>query len=314
MHGNQFSMQLIPGMNCRPSTGNTEREITLTERKVKAVAIAPPLPAISKVKSTVFKVFIQHVPLVEVTLLALAFTAFLLIVPKINLAAMSASVADAPAVGAFSKLIPPEDASVEVDPEGFVDEFRTSTEIEFAQGLYEDAERAFYTQLAKGNFRIVQAIYEYGIGINKDLIFAQIEKESRFFPRAINENIDQETGVISSIDRGLFQLNSRSYPDLKEEEFFNIEINVRYGIAHLRGELEFHKGNTRRALWSYNAGRYGISDGVPSRTLVYAAEILARTKQIASERDAYIKAKLVEYRVYSPATSSTALASVRAIH
>ena len=296
-----------------PSTGKTEREITLTEGKIKAAAVTPALPAISGIKKTIFKIIIQHVPVVEVTILALALTAFLLIVPKINLAAMTASVADAPGATVLSKLVPsvPE---VETDPNGFVDEFRTATEIGFAQGIYEDAERAFYTEMARGNYRIVQAVYEYGVGINKDLIFAQIEKESSFYVRAINENIDADTGVVTSVDRGLFQLNSKSYPDLDIEDFFNIELNVRYGIAHLRGELEYHGGNTRRALWAYNAGRYGISDGVPKRTITYATEILTRTKQIAVARDVYIKEKLTEYRVYSPITSSAILASARPTH
>lgn len=305
-------MLLIQEMKCYPLTGNTEREITLTERKIKTAVIAPGFPAMMGIKKAIVKLVLQsHVPFVEVTILALALTAFLLIVPKINLAAMTASVAEAPPLVSF--LVPPE-RPVDLDPEGFVDEFRTAAEIGYAQGIYEDAERAFYKELARGNYRIVQAVFEYGVGINKDLIFAQIEKESSFFPRAINENIDKDTGEVTSIDRGLFQLNSKSYPDLTEAEFFNIEINIRYGIAHLRGELEYHGGNTRRALWSYNAGRYGISDGVPTRTITYATEILARTKQIAAARDAYIKEKLTEYRVYSPVTASAILASATPIH
>jgi len=306
-------MLLTQVMNYQPSPGNTEREITLTERKQKLATIVADLPAISKTKKTIYKIIVQHVPVVAVTLLALALTAFFLIIPKINLAAMTASMEDTPA---FSQLVPPETfVPAAADPEGFVvDSFRTSTEIGFAQGIYEDAERAFYIEMAHGNRRIVQAIYEYGAGINKDLIFAQIEKESRFQVRAINENIDKETGLVTSVDRGLFQLNSKSYPDLDVEDFFNIELNVRYGIAHLRGELEYHGGNTRRALWTYNAGRYGISDGVPSRTITYATEILARTKQIAAARDTYIKEKLAEYRVYSPITSTAILASARPTH
>jgi hypothetical protein len=300
-------MLLIQEMKYYPLTGNTEREITLTERKIKTAVIAPDFPVMVGIKKVIVKLVLQsHVPFVEVTILALALVAFLLLVPKINLAAMTASVAEAPPLVSF---LAPSESPADSDPEGFVEEFRTATERGYAQGIYEDAEQAFYRELVRGNYRIVQAVFEYGVGINKDLIFAQMEKESSFFPRAINENIDKDTGEVTSIDRGLFQLNSKSYPDLSEAEFFNIEINIRYGIAHLREELEYHRGNTRRALWTYNAGRYGISDGVPTQTLAYATEILARTKQIAAARNTYIKEKLAEYSVYSPVTISAVLAS-----
>jgi soluble lytic murein transglycosylase-like protein len=285
-------------MRC-PLTGNQKVSIILIERKLTATC-APNFSAISTTKKALLKIVLPgRIPFFEVTALALLITLAFFVFPRINLSALTASISEAPAFVASVRNASGAVAA-DVDPSGYADDLLVSAEIGFAQGLLEDATRQFYLNLVGGNYRIVQAVYEYGEGLNKDLIFAQMETESRFDPQAFNDNIDKETGLVTSTDRGLFQLNSKSYPDLTIGEFFNIEINVRYGIAHIRGELEYNKGNTRRALWTYNAGRKGILDGVPTRTVTYASDILARTKQIATARDSFIKEKLAEFKVYSP--------------
>ncbi|UKI53636.1 MAG: transglycosylase SLT domain-containing protein [Treponema sp.] len=48
------------------------------------------------------------------------------------------------------------------------------------------------------------------------LAFALAYTESHYNVNAVNKNRN------SSIDRGLFQLNNRSFPQLKEEDFFNL--------------------------------------------------------------------------------------------
>jgi soluble lytic murein transglycosylase-like protein len=45
----------------------------------------------------------------------------------------------------------------------------------------------------------------------------------------------------------LFQLNSRSFPKLSEREFFDPDLNARYGIAHLRWCLDL--GGTEVPAW-----------------------------------------------------------------
>ncbi len=171
--------------------------------------------------------------------------------------------------------------------------------IMISQVIKEDLERRFYVELI-GDSRIVEAVYTKAKEINKDILFAQILKESRGDPLAFSENKDEETGEVISIDRGVFQLNSRSYPTLTEEEFYNIEINVAYGISHLRSELEYWRGNIQKALWTYNAGRAGIKDGVPESTIRYAKDIIANAKAIEQDRLLYIKMNLEKYLAAAP--------------
>lgn len=99
------------------------------------------------------------------------------------------------------------------------------------------------------------------------LAFSLAWEESRYKPGAINRNAD-------SIDRGLFQLNSKSFPDLTEKEFFNPEISAYYGLAHLN--LCFDQGgNTVAALAMYNAGAGKVrGNNTPQRTLNYINRIL----------------------------------------
>jgi hypothetical protein len=109
------------------------------------------------------------------------------------------------------------------------------------------------------------------------LAFALCWEESRFSPRAVNrQNRD------GSIDRGLFQLNNRSFPDLDTLAFFNVQYNARYGISHLRYCLDFG-GSEVSALAMYNAGAGRVtSTGAPSVTLNYISRILDNKSKIES--------------------------------
>ncbi len=108
--------------------------------------------------------------------------------------------------------------------------------------------------------------YASEFDVSPSLALALSWEESRFNPRAVNRNI-------SSIDRGLFQLNSKSFPKLTETEFFNPELNTRYGIAHLRWCLDL-AGSEVAALAMYNAGTTRVrQDGTPKKTLDYVSRI-----------------------------------------
>ena len=75
------------------------------------------------------------------------------------------------------------------------------------------------------------------------------------------------------MDRGLFQLNSRSFPNLSIEEFYDPAINARQGIAHLSYCLDEGR-NEVAALAIYNAGAGRVSKGgTPRKTLDYIARI-----------------------------------------
>ncbi len=63
------------------------------------------------------------------------------------------------------------------------------------------------------------------------LAFAIAYEESRFDPLAVNQNT-------TSVDRGLFQLNSLTFPDLTDQEFFNPSRNAKEGIGYFRHVLE----------------------------------------------------------------------------
>ena len=107
------------------------------------------------------------------------------------------------------------------------------------------------------------------------LAFALCWEESRFVPYAINRK--NRNG---SIDRGLFQLNDRSFPQLDIYAFYNVQTNVRYGVGYLRECLNF--GDTEiSALAMYNAGSGRVrSTGAPEVTLNYIARILENRSKI----------------------------------
>jgi soluble lytic murein transglycosylase-like protein len=107
------------------------------------------------------------------------------------------------------------------------------------------------------------------------LSFALALEESDFRIDAINKNG-------GSVDRGLFQLNSKSYPGLTIKDFYDPATNARYGVSHIKGCLT-EAGNEVAALAMYNAGRNRVSrDATPKKTLNYVSRILAYEHNISS--------------------------------
>jgi len=120
--------------------------------------------------------------------------------------------------------------------------------------------------------------------VRPSLAFALALEESDFRVDAYNKNGD-------SVDRGLFQLNSKSYPGLEVRDFYNPDINSRYGIAHLKGCLS-QAGNEVAALAMYNAGNGRVERGAtPKKTLNYVSRILAYEDNISSLFAAKVMAK-----------------------
>ncbi len=117
------------------------------------------------------------------------------------------------------------------------------------------------------------------------LAFSLAFNESSFNPRAVNRNS-------SSTDRGLFQLNSRSFPSLTETDFFDPEINARYGLAYLRKCIDAGE-NEIAGLAMYNAGMGRVTgNGTPKMTLDYISKIIEYRKDI----DAFILDTMVQER------------------
>ncbi|MDR0583378.1 MAG: lytic transglycosylase domain-containing protein [Treponema sp.] len=107
------------------------------------------------------------------------------------------------------------------------------------------------------------------------LAFALGWEESRFNPRAVNNKNRNQ-----SIDRGLFQLNNRSFPLIESQAFFDPKVNARNGMSHLRFCLDTG-GSEIAALAIYNAGSNRIkSSGAPRQTLDYANRILENRRNI----------------------------------
>lgn len=127
---------------------------------------------------------------------------------------------------------------------------------------------SFYNKITH-NTDITLAIIENADAndIPLSLAFALAYTESRYKIRAVNKNKN------TSIDRGLFQLNSNSFPKLSEAEFYDPYVSAKYGLSHLRFCLET-AGNETAALAMYNAGTTRVrANGTPQVTLNYVDSI-----------------------------------------
>jgi hypothetical protein len=111
--------------------------------------------------------------------------------------------------------------------------------------------------------------------ISPSLAFALCREESRYKPDAVNRKNRNE-----SVDRGLFQLNDRSFPKLEIADFYNPDINARCGLGHLKWCLDTG-GTEISALAMYNAGAGRVQSlGAPKLTLDYIYRILEYRKDI----------------------------------
>jgi len=129
------------------------------------------------------------------------------------------------------------------------------------------------------NREIAQAILDNAdvFNVPPALAFALSWEESRFNPRAVNsQNRD------GSVDRGLFQLNNRSFPNLENAAFFDIKSNAHYGVGHLRHCID-SSASEISALAMYNAGTGRVrTQGAPEVTLNYISRILENRRRIES--------------------------------
>jgi len=127
-----------------------------------------------------------------------------------------------------------------------------------------------------GSYKIAEAVLTNSAvyKIAPALAFSLCAEESGYNPQALNRNRND------TIDRGLFQLNSASFPKLSVVDFYNIDINARYGLSHLRWCLD-SAGTEVAALAMYNAGSTRVnSHGTPKHTLDYVSRILGRQRKI----------------------------------
>ena len=126
----------------------------------------------------------------------------------------------------------------------------------------------FYTNVT-GDMDVALAILREADknNIPLSLAFSLAYTESRYKPRALNKNTN------ASIDRGVFQLNDKSFPALVEADFYDPYVSAKYGLSHLRFCLDT-AGNEVSALAMYNAGTNRVrNNGTPQTTLNYISKI-----------------------------------------
>ncbi|GHV55607.1 hypothetical protein AGMMS49579_18900 [Spirochaetia bacterium] len=137
---------------------------------------------------------------------------------------------------------------------------------------------SFFTHIS-GSRDIAEAVLANAekYNVSPSLAFALCWEESRYKPSAVNRK-----NMNGSIDRGLFQLNSQTFPALTDADFFNPQVNARHGMAHLRWCLD-SGGSEIAALAIYNAGTGKVSSiGTPRNTLDYISRILSSRQKIDS--------------------------------
>ena len=145
----------------------------------------------------------------------------------------------------------------------------------YRQPLSRTAVEWFYFQVT-GNREVTQAILTEAEknDIPLSLAFSLAHSECNYNSNATNKNAN------TTIDRGLFQLNSNSFPALSESDFFDPFVSSKYGMAHLKFCLNT-AGNEVSALAMYNAGTGRVrSNKTPQSTLNYVGKIMSYQKML----------------------------------
>lgn len=146
----------------------------------------------------------------------------------------------------------------------------------YRQSMSKVAVERFYTGIT-GNKDVTKAILLEADrnSIPLSLAFALAYTESRYKVTAVNHNTN------GTIDRGLFQLNSSSFPTLSEADFFDPYVSAKYGMAHLKHDLKMAGNNEVSALAMYNAGAGSVrSNRTPQITLNYIGKIISYQKKL----------------------------------
>lgn len=147
----------------------------------------------------------------------------------------------------------------------------------YREDLTHDGVVDFFVNLT-GSEEIALPILYYAdkADISLSLVFSLAWVESRFSPVAVNRNA-------TSVDRGLFQLNSRTFQSLSEEDFFHPDTNTYHAMDYLSWCLQ-HTTSEEQAVAVYNAGLRRVRAGqTPQSTRIYVGRIVTFREQL--ERD-----------------------------
>ena len=140
----------------------------------------------------------------------------------------------------------------------------------------------YYTRLTD-NRTVALAILDVcdELNIPPSLGFALAWNESKFNPLAVNVNM-------TSVDRGLFQLNSRTFTRLNRAAVFDPRKNAFHGLAYFKKACSV-LGSIEKGLGYYNSGIGMLTDRpLPRSTLSYVKRILNDRKTMDRDAIAWI--------------------------
>jgi len=119
------------------------------------------------------------------------------------------------------------------------------------------------------------------LDLDPSLGFALAWNESHFNPRAINYNT-------TTMDRGLFQLNSRTFPRLDRRTVFDPKSNAFHGLTYYKRAFD-KLGSEEKALGYYNAGIGMLTErSLPRSTQAYIKKILIDRDRMDRDAIAWI--------------------------
>ena len=116
------------------------------------------------------------------------------------------------------------------------------------------------------------------------LVFALVWVESEYNINAVHHNRGGR-----SVDKGLFQLNSLTFRQLSDEDFFDPDTSARHGTAYLSYAFDTG-GDAETAVAIYNAGPGRVLRGeTPESTQRYRRRILAYQDHLEARFQSFMR-------------------------
>jgi soluble lytic murein transglycosylase-like protein len=133
-------------------------------------------------------------------------------------------------------------------------------------------ELRFASRAHSGSAEVVRLVRALApkYALDPDLVLAVIEVESNFNPTAVSPKNAQ----------GIMQLIPETAQRFGVRDVWDVEQNLRGGMAYLRWLLDYFNGDVKRALAGYNAGEKAVEShgGIPpyAETQAYVQRIMKR--------------------------------------
>lgn len=155
----------------------------------------------------------------------------------------------------------------------------------YRENLTHDAVVAFFVEETGSEATALPIMYyaeKYSIPFF--VVFSLAWVESRYSTEAVNRNS-------ASIDRGLFQLNNKTFGNLTEDDFFHPDVNTYHGMRYLVFCLN-QGADVAQAIAIYNAGWTRVAAGrTPASTLRHVSRVLAKRDSMERSFRSYIRSR-----------------------